>query len=206
MSSEETPPSSPLPAPPRPFRVSAKNLFITWPRCDVSLASAKAQILHCCSPNIPKAYVIAQENHEDGGLHLHATLSFARRINIKNCRKFDLVRGVTTYHGSIEACRDLKQSVTYCKKDENFIEHGDFNFVKDSGWGKAFEQPTKKAFCDYIKETFPRDYILYLDRIEYVASRFYDSEENYSPPPGQQFDLPDIINQWRQQYVGTYLL
>ena len=55
--------------PMRPSRIRAKGWFLTYPKCDVT---PQAALEYLKEKFTIEEYVIAQEEHKDGTLHLHA--------------------------------------------------------------------------------------------------------------------------------------
>lgn len=97
------------------FRLNAKQLFLTYPRCPLPLETVLQQLLGLLPVS---KYTVAQEEHQDGELHIHAYLMLEKKVNIKNPRKLDLKseEGVE-YHGKYEGCRSARAVDTYVKKE-----------------------------------------------------------------------------------------
>jgi hypothetical protein len=97
------------------FRVNAKQFFLTYPQCDgltseelLSYLKQKASIVR---------YVIGTEKHEDGGMHLHAVIHYAVKLNVRrqdffNCRDF---------HCNIQSVKSWSAATIYAMKDGNYI-------------------------------------------------------------------------------------
>lgn len=68
-----------------------------------------------------KYMIICQEKHQDEGLHLHAVISFSKKVDIRDCTFFD----INGFHPKIEPVKSLAKSVNYVKKDGVFIEYGE---------------------------------------------------------------------------------
>ena len=100
------------------FRLAGKRLFITYPRCMVSPATALQAFL-AWKPC--ERALVAQEQHEDGGLHLHVLIWLKRRIDLRTPRSLDRVIGK---HGNYQIMKDPVKSVEYCMKDGNYVAHG----------------------------------------------------------------------------------
>lgn len=98
------------------MRLCAANYFLTYPQCTLS----KEELLEFLNEKLKNLtyYVISQEVHEDGNLHLHALVCLASRLDIRSERYFD----VGGFHPNIQATRNKEASKTYIKKDGNFIE------------------------------------------------------------------------------------
>jgi len=93
------------------FRIQAKSFFLTYPQCEASkedlfaLLGTKGVIVHA---------TIGQETHEDGNHHLHALVTYERKINVKRNDFFDL----ESYHPNVQACRNVIATKTYIKKED----------------------------------------------------------------------------------------
>lgn len=69
-----------------------------------------------------KDYLVAQEDHKDGGKHLHAYISLDKKINCRDPRGFDITDddGVE-YHGHYAGARSDADVIKYCHKEGNYI-------------------------------------------------------------------------------------
>lgn len=110
------------------FRANAKQFFLTYPKCNLEKEELLKHIENLHGIN---HYVISKELHEDGTPHLHAYFNFDKKLNIKDCRHFD----INGFHPNIETVRDRQSCIKYIKKDKNFIENIIFdnnpdNFIK----------------------------------------------------------------------------
>lgn len=108
----------PLPA--KGFRVNAKRFFVTYPQCDITPANLLG---HFKTLGLVTRYVIGQEEHKDGGKHLHAVVEYAQKMNIKDSRFFDM----NGFHPNFQGVKNWSQSSAYCKKDGNYIEEVSFD-------------------------------------------------------------------------------
>ncbi len=102
------------------YRLSAKRLFLTYPRCTVekALVCQRAQ-LHWRGDL--ESVVIAQEKHQDGGLHLHVLIILKNALDTTDPHFADFL---VEQHGSYEAVRNLKKTLRYMtKEDENIFTY-----------------------------------------------------------------------------------
>lgn len=172
----------------RSFRYNARKVFLTYPRCDLSmqdmlegLASIRPYQQHC----------ISQENHADGGRHLHVLLQYSTPVNTTNERYFD----VQGYHPNITKPRDVKDVLKYIKKDGNFLE----DWPVKRGYAEILSEATdKKNFMSLMKDNQPKDFVLNQERIEYYADKYYERppspyQQIFEPQPWR---LPSEINDW----------
>lgn len=105
------------------FRLNAKTLFLTYPQCPIApidVLNYLIQILESSSTKI-QDYIIAQEEHKDTGLHIHAYLTLDKKINIRKPTYFDLEDETGTYHGNYQGARDNTAVIKYVTKDGNYV-------------------------------------------------------------------------------------
>lgn len=79
-----------MPRNPRQFRLQAKNIFLTYPKCNLSAQLALDKLLSISTHpdrNLnPKYITVGQEHHQpteehpDGELHLHAFIQFSDKV------------------------------------------------------------------------------------------------------------------------------
>jgi len=101
------------------FRLDARNVFLTYPHCNLELLDVK---FHLTMKPWVQYLIICKEKHEDGSPHIHATIKFSKKVHISNERHFD----IESFHPNIQAVKHFGKSVNYCKKDGDFVEYGDF--------------------------------------------------------------------------------
>lgn len=100
-----------------PKRIRAKGWFLTWPKCPIG----KEMMLEELKAKFDVVeYVICEEEHKNGDLHLHAFLKLAKKIELKP-RLFD----IQGYHGNYQVAKSWRAVIEYVKKDGNFISNID---------------------------------------------------------------------------------
>lgn len=92
------------------FRINAKKFFLTYPQCEVSIEDAWIAIRQV---GITKNCCIAQEEHANGGKHLHILVEFVDTLRTRRTAVFD----IDNHHPNIQVPRNWKATLTYCKKD-----------------------------------------------------------------------------------------
>lgn len=70
--------------------------------------------------------LMARESHKLGQCHFHVAIKFDKPWRTKNPRDFD----VEEIHPSIEPARNFTRWVSYCKKDNLFVEYGSWELEK----------------------------------------------------------------------------
>ena len=107
------------------FRLSAKSVFLTYPKCSVSKASALRQLRN----KKETAYIcVSHEKHSDNTDHLHALVQYDEKFITTNQKFFDLEdeedEEGTIFHGNYQGARDADNVLEYIKKDKDYIEEG----------------------------------------------------------------------------------
>lgn len=100
------------------FRIRTSQLFLTYPKCDVTKEEAY-QFLDALFR--PKRLLVAHELHQDGSNHLHAYVHLENQREFISCNFAD----INQYHGSYESCRSPKKVIKYCTKEANYISSFD---------------------------------------------------------------------------------
>lgn len=70
-------------------------------------------------------YIVATEDHADGGKHIHAFIKYSTKIEFTPSR-FDILG----YHGNYQKASSWKAVQDYCKKDGNYISNIDIESAK----------------------------------------------------------------------------
>lgn len=108
-------------APKSKFRLNAKRVGVTFPQCDVDKETVQSRLIKEFGDAL-EFYIIAQEHHKDGHLHLHCLLGFHQKVNWFDCNRLDFLVGK---HGNLLVPRSLRAWAQYCcKEDPSFIAHG----------------------------------------------------------------------------------
>ena len=95
---------------------------MTYPKCPMPPAEA-LDFLRLLGPVI-KDHCVAQEEHKDGSLHLHAFIRYESRVTWSPTR-WDLSFGGQTYHGNYQVAKSWKNVLGYCQKGGNFVSSFD---------------------------------------------------------------------------------
>lgn len=140
-----------------PSFYNGKRFFLTYPRCDV-LPCFLALWLE---ERAPTAYwLVAQEEHEDGGKHLHACVEFTRTQR----HAVDWL-DYEGHHPNKQDPRKWEACKQYCKKDGVFIEGPDSAKVDNTRMApsehvKTFD--TESEWYDYcVKQRISYQYAVW---------------------------------------------
>lgn len=98
------------------FRLDAKNLFLTYPQCNLSRERALELLLaKPWGSATVVAYCVAQEKHADGNPHLHCLILLDKRKNISSNSWLDL----DGFHGNYQAAKNKDYVHDYCTKADD---------------------------------------------------------------------------------------
>ncbi|QPM65635.1 replication-associated protein [Cotton mosaic virus] len=203
--------------PPKRFQISAKNYFLTYPKCSLSKEEALSQLLALTTPTNKKFIKIARELHEDGEPHLHVLMQFEGKFKCQNQRFFDLVSPNRSahFHPNIQGAKSSSDVKSYVDKDGDTIEWGVFQIDGRSARGgcqsandtyaKVLNADSAFQALQILKEEQPRDYVLHLDKVQaHVQRIFAKAPEPWAPPfPLSSFtNVPDEMQEWADEYFG----
>ncbi len=80
------------------FRLHAKTLYLTYPKCNVPAREVLEKLLKIYPTQIKYA-IISTEHHEDGDLHLHLLIQSLEKFDIKTAKFLDQLTG---QHGNYQ--------------------------------------------------------------------------------------------------------
>lgn len=117
-----------MPRIPNAFRLQTKNIFLTYSNIQQQSANFNKQELFDHLKSLPfrspiTYLVVGHELHEDGNDHFHAAISLSEKCQIRSETFFDF-KGV---HPNIQSARNIFTVQKYCKKDGDYLEHGQTN-------------------------------------------------------------------------------
>lgn len=175
-----------------PFRVQAVKHFLTYSQCPLD----KVFVIEFLKDLEPTAsYIcVSSEQHQDGNAHIHAYLHFKSKRDIKNETHFDIQFGDVTYHPNHKSAN--KNSLTYTKKDGDWVEHGDVP-GKSSAWIESLGKRTADEAFEHILEHHPRDAFIFSNAIKsFLENRFAPSKQWTPEFQITSFSVPDLLMEW----------
>ena len=111
------------------FRIHSKKIYLTWSRCGVEIKVVKD--LFCGKEHNVMYYCIAREKHKeeaDCPYHLHCFLEYFTKVDIQNCRFYDMKVDDVVYHPNIQSAKNKISILNYIKKD-GIWEDNEFNII-----------------------------------------------------------------------------
>lgn len=153
-----------------PFRINSKQLFLTYPQCNVKKEEALEYFLG--KFNV-EHYVVAEEKHQNGDDHLHVYLKLKEAIDTRDCRFADFMG----FHGKYEGCRSTKNVIKYCTKADHYTSDLDIDEIINS------RQSHKKL----ISQKITRDKVPITDLINEFPELIFGYKK-----------LKEDINEWKR--------
>jgi len=177
-----------------PFRLNAKNGFLTYPRCEET-PRALGEFLK--GIRITSYIIVVREAHRDGTHHLHVLIQWADKVNIRNERIFDF-RG---HHPNIQAARDVASVHEYVLKalppnpsEDDKWEDGTISLSRKSDkWLRVANAATEQECIEAALEASPRDFVLQNDKILEYARKKCRTIEPYRHDPAITFNMPESL-------------
>lgn len=113
-----------------PYRLRAKQLFLTYPQCAIPKEAAYDFFDKRFSP---LKILVAQEEHKNGDPHLHIYLKLSEEFQTADATALDIIAPpFKIAHGSYEGARSAKNVVKYCSKDGLYKSNFDISMMTQS--------------------------------------------------------------------------
>lgn len=181
------------------FQIKAKNVFLTYPQCNLTEEEFHWAFWNAAFAQEITGYCIAQEDHADGGQHYHVVAHNPKSFRTRNPRYFDIADGARTYHGNYQACRDVRKTLDYVRKDELYSEdlgplaaYGE----KAGTWADVFKCSNYDEACEKVLYSYPRDWAISGERIRAnLKYHFPDPAYTMPPPTYSANDFANVPNE-----------
>nr|QAV52502.1 AC1 [Chino del tomate Amazonas virus] len=203
--------------PPKRFKISSKNYFLTYPHCSLTKDDALSQLINLQTPTNKLFIRVAREFHENGEPHLHVLIQFEGKYQCTNNRFFDLVSPTRSahFHPNIQGAKSSSDVKAYMEKDGDFIDHGVFQIDGRSARGgcqsandsyaKALNAGDASQALNILREEQPRDFFANYHNLKANAERiFAKAPEPWIPPfPLSSFtQVPEEMQEWADEFFG----
>ncbi|AEI91412.1 replication associated protein [Begomovirus abutilonbrazilense] len=196
------------------FRLQARNIFLTYPRCDIPKDEA-LQMLQALSWTVvqPTYIRVAREEHSDGHPHLHCLIQLSGKSNIRDARFFDLThpRRSASFHPNVQAAKDTVAVRNYITKDGDYCESGQYKVSggtkanKDDVFHNAVNAGGVSEALEIIRAGDPKTFIVQHHNIRSnLELIFKRAPEPWAPPfPLSSFtNVPEEMQEWADDYFG----
>lgn len=185
--------------------------FLTYPQINVEIEDFHEAFWHnkhlgeCC------AFVIAREEHTNGGIHYHCLVAYSSAKRIRSPSAFDLRINGSNHHGNWQVVRDLRKTYEYVTKDGVYIE--DIEAIRsnimlsEAGlWTKCTEVSTKEEALELIKRNDPKTYLLNRFQLDYGLERHFNKPVILAGPKYERHtftSVPEALDRWAWDNIGT---
>lgn len=143
-----------MPRRPAGFRIQARHLFLTYPQCSVDKDFLYTYLSDLpVGGDKPEKICVAQELHQDGNIHYHVFLSYAKRRDITNEKIYD----VLNFHPNIQKVRSVKYVLEYIVKDNNYLAN--FEVKKPTVAELAERAADEEAFIKIAEEAYGTKFV-----------------------------------------------
>ncbi|CAH1437180.1 unnamed protein product [Lactuca virosa] len=198
------------------FRISSKNIFLTYPHCSLTKEEALSIIQNLNTPVSKKYIKICREVHENREPHLHVLIQFEGKYTCTNNRFFDLVSPTrsTHFHPNIQGGKSSSYVKSYIEKHGDTIDWGEFQIDGRSARGgqqsandvyaEALNSGSKTTALEIIREKRPKDYCSRFHRLNANLDRIFQAPPAIyvSPFVSSTFNnVPDILQDWVEENV-----
>lgn len=185
------------------FRLCAKTLFLTYPQCNVAPDRA-LEVLNGLFRHPIDEYIIAQEKHADGNLHLHCYLKLTKKCDVRNANGLD----IDGFHGNYMSCKSPAAVKKYCRKENNYITN-----IPDKAYtpyDKAIEAENRitaeKILMKECADVYIKNFNNVQNFLENLEERTKSTLPEFKVYPPDSFvtNIDDVICQWILQ-IGADL-
>lgn len=101
------------------FRFNAQTVYLTYSQTKQRMTPAWLLMQIATKAEVTE-HLICQEQHKDGGYHLHAYFKFAKKLDTKSSKFFD-IKYYSSYHPNIQRVKKKWLLFKYIKKDGEYI-------------------------------------------------------------------------------------
>lgn len=154
--------------------------------------------------------IVARENHQDGGTHLHAFVDFGKKYRTRDVRKFD----VENFHPNIQpTISSPRAGWDYATKDGEICAGGlqqpddapcSQGNRQNDNWHLIVNAPDREQFFDLLRELEPRYLATCFNSLQKYAEWNYRVDRApYQPNPEHTFDTSQYPALW--EWVRRYL-
>ncbi|ABM60793.1 replication protein [Boerhavia yellow spot virus] len=201
------------------FRLQAKNIFLTYPKCSLTKEAALQQIRSLQLPSNKKYIKICRELHENGEPHLHVLLQLEGKVQITNQRQFDLVSPTRSahFHPNIQGAKSSSDVKSYIDKDGDTLEWGEFQVdgrsarggqqTSNDSYAKALNASGVQEALQVLKEEQPRDFVKDYHNLKSNLERIFAKAPQPWVPPFELSsftNVPEEMQCWADEYFGGH--
>lgn len=195
---------------PEEFQLNSKTLFLTYAQCPIPWEDFVSLLFDLPVLANLNGYVVSSEEHADGGLHYHCLLSNSQPVRIRDPHLLDVSWNGVNYHPNIQSPRHIRECYEYVTKGEEVWE--DLGALQrrvtscGNTWADALAAADFEEACEIIQRYYPREWILYGDRIRTnLRHQFPEPVQQIQFPtfPPQSFNAPTVLTDWVRDHLNN---
>jgi len=160
-----------------PFRFNAQKVFLTYAQCGEMTKEDVMETLvnrYACTK-----WMLGEEEHADGGRHIHAYFEFSKKLNLKTQDCFDVNTGENQYHPNIKSVSrgkaNIEKVLKYIQKEDPCVLT---NIDPTLTWAEIKDQASDaEEYLTLVEKHYPRDAALAWDRLKSYAEQRYNGED-----------------------------
>jgi len=189
------------------FEINSQQLFLTYSQCPLELDDVLEFLKTVFEKYEIETYILAQEKHQDGNLHIHVYLKLKKRPHIRNAER---ICDYKSHHPKIESCRSWKNVVKYVVKDGKYITNLSDEKIKEilltnTKVGEIYEKAYKVGLESGVEagmkelETVKtyRDLVLHVEISERNMRRGHRDDNNVKYKLEDFKELPFVWNRMK---------
>lgn len=166
------------------FRINAAQIFLTYPRANVTLDDLYEHLHDLELYGVKQLkLVVAEEKHQDGGIHFHAYIRYAKPINCRNAHLWDYKE----LHPNIQGCRSPKRVIDYVVKGGLYRSNFDIKLKRRDALAKLLDEINNPE--QFVQEVIKLD-------PDYAISRFSNLRAFADYQFGKKSGLYDPIREF----------
>lgn len=195
------------------FRLSAKNLFLTYPNCNFKLEDVKNYLFqpHCLGKYIIKDFLLVKENNQKDQ-HVHAFLKLSKKCDIKSGEILNLFIEEKIKKGNYQSAKNIDYTIQYLLKDiqnkydterilyskdlnNKITNFGEFLSLDETMLYLARKGEIEEALDLCLKEN-PKRYLLERFNLEKLLKKHFLNELGFQTKFSlKDFVIPDSIRE-----------
>nr|ABQ14477.1 AC1 [Squash leaf curl virus] len=203
-----------MPRNPNSFRLTARNIFLTYPRCDVPKEEVlgELRILSVVSGK-PNYVRVAREEHSDGAPALTRLKQLSGKSNNKELGIFptNTQRRSARFHPKIRAPKETNAGKNYITKEGDYWQSGQYKVSggsksnRDDVYHNAVNAGSAGEALDIIKAGDPKTFIVnYHNLLANVERLFQKPPDPWVPPfeISSFTSVPEELQDWADDYFN----
>lgn len=189
-----------------PFQFKRRFALVTYAQCG-DLDPFKVSDLFS---DLHGECIIGREDHEDGGVHLHAFVDFGREFSTRDPRKFD----VEGHHPNVLPGKKTPEKMyDYATKDGDIVAGGlerpDGSSISSTSdpWSRIIMAENRDEFFTLCRDLAPRALACSFTSLsKYADWKYRVDREPYSTPDGYVFSTDGYpeLDEWVQENLGGF--